>query len=75
MSPLPFFFFASFSIELNEVGTSIKKPTSLILCDYLKILLVSREHERTLMAEKHKVTKEGMMVRTRKSMSIHQAVE
>jgi len=35
--------FASFSIELNEVGTSIKKPTSLILCDYLKILLVSRK--------------------------------
>ena len=36
-------FFASFSTELNEVGTSIKKPTSLILCDYLKILLVSRK--------------------------------
>ena len=34
-------FFASFSIELN--GTSIKKLTSLILCDYLKILLVSRK--------------------------------
>ena len=36
-------FFASFSIELNEVRTSIKKPTSLILCDHLKILLVSRK--------------------------------
>ena len=36
-------FFASFSIELHEVGTSIKKPTSLILCDYLKILLISRK--------------------------------
>ena len=30
-------FFASFSIELNEVGTPIKKPTSLILFVYLKI--------------------------------------
>jgi len=37
------FFFASFSIELNEVGTLIKTPTSLIICDYLKILLVSRK--------------------------------
>ena len=38
-----FCFFASFLIELNEVGTSIKKSTSLILCDYLKILLVRRK--------------------------------
>jgi len=45
-------FFASVSIELNEIGTSIKKPTSLMLCDCLKILLVSR---------KHKVTKEGLV--------------
>jgi len=36
-------FLSSFSIELNEVGTSIKKPTSIILCDYLKILLVRRK--------------------------------
>jgi len=28
MSSFPLFFFASFSIELNEVGTPIKKPTS-----------------------------------------------
>jgi len=34
-------FSASFSTELNAVGTSIEKPTSLIVCDYLKILLVS----------------------------------
>jgi len=53
---------AFFSIELNEVGTSIKKPTSLILCDCLKNLLVSR---------KHRVTKEGLV--TRESVSIHQA--
>jgi len=43
MSHVFFFLFASFSIELNEVGTSIKKPTSLIVCDYVKILLVSRK--------------------------------
>jgi len=37
-------FFASFSVELNEVGTfSIKKPTSSIFWDYLKTLLVSRK--------------------------------
>jgi len=37
-------FFASISIELNEVETSMKKPTSLILCDCLRILLVRRKH-------------------------------
>ena len=42
MSHLPLFF-ASFSIKLNEVGTPIKKPTSLILYDYFKIFLVSRK--------------------------------
>jgi len=36
-------FFASFSIEANKVGTSIKKLTSLILCDNLEILIVSRK--------------------------------
>jgi len=34
---------ANFSIELNEVGTSIKKPTPFILYDHLKIFLVSRK--------------------------------
>jgi len=39
----PCLFFASFSIELNEVGTSIKKPFSLILCVYIENMLVSRK--------------------------------
>ena len=64
MSHLPFFFCKFFN-ELNEAGTSFKKPSSLVFCNYSKTLLVSR---------KHQVTKEGM-VRTRESMSIQQAVE
>ena len=30
--------FACFSIELNEVETSIKKPISLILCGYFNVV-------------------------------------
>jgi len=39
-------FFASFSIELNEVGTSIKKLTSIILCDYLQKLASKQKNTK-----------------------------
>jgi len=51
--------------QLNEVETSIKKPTSLVLCDYLKMLSVSRKSLS--------VTKEGRLVRIRPNISIHPA--
>jgi len=35
--------YACFSIEINEVETSIEKPASLTLPDFFKILLESRK--------------------------------